>query len=554
MVAAGLEYDVLRLTIAANYGHGTKITGERATKRRRYLKQYVEKQCTEWFEDLAEEIRLDRRLELSDVDHVNVKNKSWFGILNVLALMIQDWSILRAASEAILEESNGNAARALGSSMSTVCKILTTQSHTDLCYEMRVSPRCTPPAAYDALQEDVVLVEKASRFAGELAGSFAWSEQFPQMTLPLAAASLLAADEEARKRGMKHLKSLVSAIVKAEQLAPQRPDLQDLLTTLAFQEETLAREIMVYLQLADFDLDSDHTRECQRVMTEFCSGSSSTKDILESTFAHLAYVAGASNKNKRVSNFAAWFYAAASPYVQEFLVFDPDAEAHFLHNFTISDAGTWKYVHHRVLPPAALPEDLPADIAVAFEVLKRDESLLRGGLLAGISLTLPRLHQVMASIQCPKPSKGTGKNGRIKKIDLVTALVKHLWPDETNEFIKETVNKVMGSGLPEDVDLSVLSMVSELDTANQESFSKMKDQARKKLDTVLYGKGRLSGIRDAKKHDDCGGDAKAAESKVDAQAAKRAKKAEENHLAHEKSEKLRPTNQKLEEHIATLNL
>ena len=115
---------------------------------------------------------------------------------------------------------------------------------------------------------------------------------------------------------MKHLKSLVSAIVKAEQLAPQRPDLQDLLTTLAFQEETLAREIMVYLQLADFDLDSDHTRECQRVMTEFCSGSSSTKDILESTFAHLAYVAGASNKNKRVSNFAAWFYAAASPYVQ----------------------------------------------------------------------------------------------------------------------------------------------------------------------------------------------------------------------------------------------
>lgn len=235
-------------------------------------------------------------------------------------------------------------------------------------------------------------------------------------------------------------------------------------------------------------------------------------------------------------------FAPANEWAQEFLVFDPDAEAHFLHNFTISDAGTWKYVHHRVLPPAALPEDLPADIAVAFEVLKRDESLLRGGLLAGISLTLPRLHQVMASIQCPKPSKGTGKNGRIKKIDLVTALVKHLWPDETNEFIKETVNKVMGSGLPEDVDLSVLSMVSELDTANQESFSKMKDQARKKLDTVLYGKGRLSGIRDAKKHDDCGGDAKAAESKVDAQAAKRAKKAEENHLAHEKSEKLRQWN------------
>ena len=33
VASAGLQYDLLRLTIAANYAHGTKVTGERASKR-----------------------------------------------------------------------------------------------------------------------------------------------------------------------------------------------------------------------------------------------------------------------------------------------------------------------------------------------------------------------------------------------------------------------------------------------------------------------------------------------------------------------------------------
>ena len=39
-----------------------------------------------------------------------VKNKSWFGVLNVLSLMVKDWAILREASSAILSESGGVAA------------------------------------------------------------------------------------------------------------------------------------------------------------------------------------------------------------------------------------------------------------------------------------------------------------------------------------------------------------------------------------------------------------------------------------------------------------
>ncbi|CAK9015600.1 unnamed protein product [Durusdinium trenchii] len=358
---AGLEYDILRLMIAANYSHGTKLTGERQSKMRGYLKSFLAKQSDEYFQDLADEIMTDRRRESSGLTAADardlveeyldcpsirrkgefVKNKSWFGILNVLALMVKDWSILREASHAILQESAGSAEvgpagrdqpfkknelykayknkaeadRSLGSSMGTVIAIAHKQSSLDLCIEMRVAMRCRPPVDITDVQEDVLLTEKASKFAMELAGSFAWSEQFCQMTFPLAAAALLSDDVQKRTRGMTHLKKLVMAINKAEALLATRPDLQGLLDTLAFQEETLARELMVHLERGGFQLNHEETQKCQQVMREFCSGTSSTKEILESTFGHLSYVSNASNKNKRMSTMGTWFYAAPSPYV-----------------------------------------------------------------------------------------------------------------------------------------------------------------------------------------------------------------------------------------------
>ena len=36
-----------------------------------------------------------------------VRNKSWFGVLNVLTLMCKDWTVLREASNAIMAMSNG---------------------------------------------------------------------------------------------------------------------------------------------------------------------------------------------------------------------------------------------------------------------------------------------------------------------------------------------------------------------------------------------------------------------------------------------------------------
>ncbi len=66
--AAGMDYDVLRLTIACNYSHGTKLTGERATDRKQFLSNYLRKQSRQYFMDLKDEILLDRGIPCDSVD------------------------------------------------------------------------------------------------------------------------------------------------------------------------------------------------------------------------------------------------------------------------------------------------------------------------------------------------------------------------------------------------------------------------------------------------------------------------------------------------------
>ena len=172
----------------------------------------------------------------------------------------------------------------------------------------------------------------------------------------------------------------------------------------------------------------------------------------------------------------------------------------WLHNFSFDDASGWKYVVTRILPPACLPEELSTMAWSAIEVLTYD-TLLRGGIRSGISLSVPRLNQVCASIQCPVPAKGqgSGKAGRVKKVDLVKSLITFLWQNDSKESQKEMVRGMMGWNKTEPVDLSVLSMVSELDTENQESFERLKRDALKTFEKNVFGRGRAEGVREAKR-------------------------------------------------------
>ena len=55
-----MRYNLACFAVAAKYGHGTKITGERTAMRREYLEQWLAKQPDEYFEEIAEDISHDR--------------------------------------------------------------------------------------------------------------------------------------------------------------------------------------------------------------------------------------------------------------------------------------------------------------------------------------------------------------------------------------------------------------------------------------------------------------------------------------------------------------
>eukprot|EP00435_Cladocopium_sp_Y103_P045526 s756_g13.t1 len=225
---------------------------------------------------------------------------------------------LKTNQKGLKEILEWNAQRSLGSSFAVVRDIMKVTVSPDLCKVMRMSPPCLPPIPPDAtvLDEDFLLIGKVFRFGVHLAGNFAWSEMLHRLTLPLAANSLLAENELDKKRGMRRLKKMVEAIFKAENLIEERLELGGCLKDLAFQEETFAREVMINLKRGGYKLGQPATTQVTKAMTKFSGGSSSTKEILESTFGHLAHVVAKNSTNKSMAMTNLWFYLTTSSFVK----------------------------------------------------------------------------------------------------------------------------------------------------------------------------------------------------------------------------------------------
>ena len=163
---------------------------------------------------------------------------------------------------------------------------------------MKMTPQCKPAAAPEMLPDEMQLARKTFTVATNLAANFAWSEMLHQFTLPLAAGSLLLTNEDKRARALRRIGQLIDAVVKADDMLVRRPDLRHVLTDLAFQEETFAREVMIRLRRANYQLKHPEAQNVAAVMRRFFGGSSSTKEILESCFGHLADIVARSNKNE----------------------------------------------------------------------------------------------------------------------------------------------------------------------------------------------------------------------------------------------------------------
>lgn len=205
-------------------------------------------------------------------------------------------------------------------------------------------------------------------------------------------------------------------------------------------------------------------------------------------------------------------------------------------NYCYDETCTWKYVEQHPVPPSCLPAKLGSQHGWALKIIRQDEWILKGAVQSGVTINVPTLKTVCRTlnVKLPGPKQGSGAGGRLKREDYVRGLINFLWPECTSAFFSDCYEKMMGK--PEPVDLSVLSMVSELDTDNQESFECVKKEALKQLEEKIYGKGKLAGLEQAAKHTSSE-NKEAHEKEVEEVHAKAKAKAEKIDIAHEKSMK-----------------
>lgn len=117
--------------------------------------------------------------------------------------------------------------------------------------------------------------------------------------------------ERERTEEISRVKLLVSSVLKAhEVLAREKNDkLKEAVMDLGWPKCQMA-VIMVFLMLqANF---SPNDEKCIKLARDLFRSTSTTKDVMESVFAHLRDVSMKQNKNQRLGNVGKWFYATTS--------------------------------------------------------------------------------------------------------------------------------------------------------------------------------------------------------------------------------------------------
>ena len=154
-------------------------------------------------------------------------------------------------------------------------------------------------------------METAFLFSATLASNTAWAHMHFCYCLPGAACALLSDSMEEREITMNALRRIIDAIQRLDKLKDKQPILQELFDDLAFQKETYPLELMSMLVQSNFD---PKDREIQKLLARTKTGTSTTKDILESAFSHLQSISARHNKNRKMGLHSKWLYTTASPY------------------------------------------------------------------------------------------------------------------------------------------------------------------------------------------------------------------------------------------------
>lgn len=163
------------------------------------------------------------------------------------------------------------------------------------------------------LEEEENKLLGAFKFAAELASNLSWRNMIHRFGLPGTAVLLLSRTEADRIEAMKMLRKIIDSLLhlKSKKKETGSKVLARLWDDLAWHEESLCRELMAMIKQSQYN---HNDRDLQVLLSRLKTGTSTTKELLESTFAHLTDVSARGNKNKKMNAMSKWFYAVATPY------------------------------------------------------------------------------------------------------------------------------------------------------------------------------------------------------------------------------------------------
>ena len=224
---------------------------------------------------------------------------------------------LKAMSEGAVAQGQWHARRAQGtySWMGTIRKILNIL-HSDKLYKRL---RFTMPVSFGLnaapgalLEEEQSTMEMIWTLGLEMISQYTCTHVMFGMTMPHAFAFFLLPDQDERAAAVAQLRRIIEAVIKAfRQLKSGKcsSGLESCCEDLGWPKTQLCLDMICLLLKANFDpCDTDCIRLAQLVF----QGTGSTKDVLESVFAHLRDISFKANKNQRLNNFSRWFYATTS--------------------------------------------------------------------------------------------------------------------------------------------------------------------------------------------------------------------------------------------------
>ncbi|CAJ1366373.1 unnamed protein product, partial [Effrenium voratum] len=345
---------------------------------------FLRNQTAEWFEDIAENIAIDRGEPVqadSVPDSFEVRNKVWFSMNRAFRCLASEWTVQdndeskpndddepegdddsdeepqpaeihtkaqlfkaysgrgptrmfcdliadrRLQQHAILITSVAQplekfyhdsleaqkANSRLFAATRSAGGVLMKAHNARLFRQMGLSPRFgnVPAGNEPWVQEEVEMVKLVWTFASHLASNISWSQLQHKYSLPHAVAVLAHPSPEVRRSGMDLLKRMTLAIRKAMEKSSTHGYLTDVLRDVGWHEQVLPTEIMIMMWQTGFDAEN---AQLLHLAAQLYSGSCTTKDVLESTFAHLKDTTERSAKNKKASPHSMWTYAQASKY------------------------------------------------------------------------------------------------------------------------------------------------------------------------------------------------------------------------------------------------